>query len=146
MLDIKKYLNGVARMIKYDRDGSKKIIKSIIEGEMVNGSINGYARKLYISPDEKQKDTLKTNCQVGYWKELAYKDPKKGGNTCQCVCSPNGKWAWFITNEKKETFFKVPFSIYGSKLEGKDKIRVLKTSERDIRSCKKNSNPNMKKA
>ena len=75
MSEISQYLNGVARIITYTLDGGKKSIKSIMEGEMVEGLFNGFARKLYISQENK-KDLLNTNCQVGYWKNLKYKDPK----------------------------------------------------------------------
>jgi hypothetical protein len=44
-----------------------------MEGQMVKGYFDGYARKIFVSHDEK-KDTLSTNCQVGFWQPLNSKD------------------------------------------------------------------------
>ena len=57
-------LTGIARMITYKLVEDKKVIQSIIEGEMVKGMIDGYARNLFVSEDKL------INCQVGYWKPL----------------------------------------------------------------------------
>ena len=80
-------LTGIARMITYKLNGDKKEMISIIEGEMVKGMIDGFARNLFVSRDNV------THCQVGYWKPLPD----------QARLVPYGKWTWFTTKDNIET-------------------------------------------
>ena len=63
---------------------------NLVEGELTNGLLKGYGRKL----------NSKGECKVGFWTTL----PTSGGN----ISVPNGKWSWYTKDGKQ----KVPENFY----------------------------------
>lgn len=59
--DVRKGISGFVRIIEYEKCGSELKIMSLIEGQVKEGKISGYARVFNI---QEQK------CSLGFWKPL----------------------------------------------------------------------------
>ena len=76
----------------------------MVEGELTNGLLKGYGRKL----------NSKGECKVGFWDIL----PCGGGDE---ISVPNGKWSWYTKDGKQ----KVPEDYYIGKKDPKQPSQIM---------------------
>ena len=76
---------------------------NLVEGELTNGLLKGYGRKL----------NSKGECKVGFWTTL----PTSGGN----ISVPNGKWTWYTKDGKQ----KVPENFYVGLKDPKQPSQIM---------------------
>lgn len=89
--DVQSLLNGFGRCISYKTENGKSSFLNMVEGELTNGLLKGYGRKL----------NSKGECKVGFWDVLS----TSSGST---ISVPHGKWAWYTKDGKQ----KVPENYY----------------------------------
>ena len=89
--DVQSLLNGFGRSISYKTENGKSSFLNMVEGELANGLLKGYGRKL----------NSKGECKVGFWDVLSTSSGSK-------ISVPHGKWAWYTKDGKQ----KVPENYY----------------------------------
>ena len=91
--NIEKSLTGIARIIYFRKyqTSDNFYLTDMMEGEMSQGSFDGYARCLEVRFNQCKASAVNISCKVGFWK------------TQDGCLMPNGKWAWFLTNSHYET-------------------------------------------
>ena len=128
---IEKYLTGIARIIYYKKYATNEnyFLTDIIEGELVKGVVDGYARCIEIRNNKCKMSKVIISCKVGFWKQ-------KDGHLM-----PHGKWCWFITNSHGETKIKAPDGIYSGHLDNRNRQVLHKYHSAAINDFCRNKPP-----
>lgn len=87
-------------------------LTDIMEGEMVKGVFDGYARCFEVRFNKCKMSAVVVSCKVGFWK------------THEGCLIPNGKWAWYNTNSHSETKMRAVEGVYTGYKDSHNRIVI----------------------
>jgi hypothetical protein len=125
---VEKYLTGVARIIYFRKflTNENYYLTDVMEGELSNGSFEGYARCFEVRFKKCKNSSPDVSCKVGFWK------------TNENALMPHGKWVWYMTNQNNETTMRASDGIYTADKDPRNRIIITKCPGAPIEDFYKN--------